>query len=383
MKHATFSLLAALLVLLAFPGGCGKKEEQPTRFNDTLDGTPAVVPSAVGPLDTGVLKDPAGYQPAQYESLGGGPAVAAGEGVPAAGPEAEAIQAVVNDLITGVVEFDIDMMLEAFVPEQVAALRNDACMSAFYETRDTFEQYQAVLRDKAADPQLEERIEFFESLPSLAEPLRNTISVTVLDEGSAVALLDLGKYELPDDFEIPESIKTEFTAGLGAAQMMAQMGGPGAPGALGGGQQQEPNAAAPLPGMPPGGLTVDSLLEMIRGVQIPIPLRKVEDRWRVDLQFAVQPEHAELATEGLLWAKGLYADITDQLDQLDGLDLQTYRAIETQAMTASMGTLMQFAARIQAMAASAAEGQPGAAETTGGARQPPEPNAPPQEPNAP
>lgn len=355
-------LLAGALVL----GGCGKKDEQPTRFNQTLGETPVGAPVATHSLDSGILKDPTTYKPAAYEPLEPQPA-----GAGAGGAEARAVQAVVNNLIAGIFDgFDIETILDCFVPEQVAALRQDECISAFHELKDTFDAFFAVLEEKASGPDMERLNALLGALPTLAEPLKNAITVSVLDEENAVATFDLGAFELPDEFRSAvEEMMTAATAAMG------QMGIPGAPGSPPAGEGAEgAEAAEETP-------SVDMLLEMISGVRIPIPLRKVGEEWKLPLPFTFQEEHADLLTEGLGLYKDLIADITQGISEAETLDEQTAAQLQMRAMM-KMAPIMGWAARVKIVLASTIEaGQP-AEPPAEEVEEPSEPNEP-DDPNAP
>jgi hypothetical protein len=359
MKPARCLLPAFLLAGLVVLGGCGKKEEQPTRFNRTLGGTAVGVPIGTGQIDTGILRDPKGYTPEAYEPLEGAAPGAAAAG----GPEVQAIRATLRRLIEATFELDFDTILDSFVPEQVATLREDDYMSTFYETKDTLDAFLAVLKDKATGPEFESSMELTESLQELVEPLLNAVTVTVEDEDNAVATLDLGRLELPAE------VQAEITKALAMGASMGPAAVPGTtPGPAVGPRPPpvvpEPNVPGATTDVPDGELSTDLLLEMMSGVQISVPLRKTDDEWKVDLRFSFQEEHAETINDGFLLVKDIVADLTQRIGQVETLDVQTYGQALMQTQMSNMGAIMGFVARAQAMIASILEARMGAAGAT-------------------
>lgn len=369
MKLVSGMLAGLSLWGLLLSAGCGKSEPgEPTRFNRVLGDTTPAAPTAAPPSDVSVLQDPKAYQPAGYEPLES--MAGATVGGATAGAQAAAALAAVQDLLAAGFEFDIERILDAFVPEQVASLRQDDYLSTWYETKDTWAQYWAVFKEKARGPELEGYIRLAEGLAGLAAPLSKTISVTVLDEQNAVATIDLGKLELPPDF------KDQLAANLNAFGELLAGGAGGMPGLP---------AAGPGPGggaapASPTDLSPEKLTELLAGVQLPLPLRKVADQWKVSLPAAITEEQAEVIQQGLLLIRDMLADLTERLDQVETLDLQSYMQLSMQVQMANMGALMGFVARAQAVF-----GGPAAPEAPTEAEQeePGEPNQAQPEPNAP
>jgi hypothetical protein len=356
--------LAGLLLL----GGCGKKEEQPTRFNRTLGSTPVGVPVAAAPVDTGILRDPKDYEPTPYEPLGGaapGPAASGG------GPEVEAIRAVLQRLLEASFQLDVSAVLDSFVPEEVAVLRQDDYMSTLYETKDTIDAYWKVFQSKATGPELELIIRMWKLVPQLGQPLLNAITITVEDQENAVATLHGERFELPED---TQTAVDEVLAGLGAlrAQMGAAglLGGP-APGAA------EPGAAGPAPGTPAGELSWETIREELAGKQISVRLRKVDEGWRLALPFTLQEEQADLLNEGLLLLKDYFAAVTAAYYQVETLDLQTAQQIDMREqgkVLAFLGWMARAKAMLEAMTETG-PGEEGAEETEAEEQRPADPNA--------
>lgn len=353
-------LLAGMLVL----GGCGKQDEQPTRFNQTLGDSPVGAPVATGLIDTGVLQDPTAYKPAPYERLEGGPA-----GGGAGGPEAEAAQAVLKEFILALFALDIDTILDTHVPEQVAVLREDEYMSSFYEAKDTLVTFWAVFKDKATGPEFEPFVRVIELLPELAEPVANAMTVSVLDEENAVATFDLERFELPEDVQAELMAASQQIMTLAMGAMMAQMGAAGLTGGPtpGGTPPEEPNAPAEtpatpeipgIPGMPAGGFSPEMFQQFMPSdadTQQNCPLRKIDGEWRLVLPFSVQEEQAEVISEGLVLVKDLLADMTTRIDQTDTLDLGAFTQIAAETGTRMAPAFEGWWARAQMMIASITE----------------------------
>ena len=151
MKNVMRLLPAVLLVGILALSGCGKKEEEPTRFNRTLGDSPITAPLGTGSIDTGIFQDQTAYRPAPYEPL----EPEAGSGVESGGPEVEAIRGVLVDYFAAVLDLSVESILDMYVPEQVAILTEDPYMSTLFDTRETLSTFWATLQDKVAGSELE------------------------------------------------------------------------------------------------------------------------------------------------------------------------------------------------------------------------------------
>lgn len=403
MKYLTRLLPGVLLAGLLALGGCGKKEEQPTRFNQTLGETAVGVPTGTAHVDTGILRDPSAYKPASYEPLEG----AAPGGVAAGGPEVQAVQTVLKDFIAAIFELDIDTLLDACVPAQVAVLREDEYVSTFYEANDTLEAFWAVLKDKAAGSEFEGLVPLIELLPELAEPIANAMTVTVLDDENAVATFDIEKFTLPEDlqarFMAAEEQLMPLMMGAVVAQMAAggETGGPAPPSGPPP-TPPDPNVAGTtpstpgmpeMPGMPAGGFSPEMFQQMMGGGAAPgmsgfmevvtalrsRALRKIDGDWKLVLPLSIQEEHAELINDGLLLVKDLVADLTTEIDKAETLDFASLRENVGPVADRFDPAFKNWWARAEAMLASMMEAQPGeegAEEPEAEEEQPSEPNAP-------
>lgn len=311
--------LTAMLVGTLLVTGCGKTDDQPTRFNKTLGDTPTGAPVSTGPIDTGILQDPAGYKPTAYDSLEGGPPSDTASG--AEGAEVEAIRGMLSDLMEAAFDLDFETVLDAFVPGQVAALvQEDEYMANLNEMADALRGFWQVLVDKAGGSDSEAMASLEALLPDLVGPVTNAVNVAVVDEENAEATFN------PARLEIPQDLLTTLTE-------LAQMGAAspdGEPGA-------EPAA---------GGFTPD-MLDNLPSVEISLPLRKVENVWRLELPFTIEEQHAELIGEGALLFKDYLTEIAQAFDQAETLDEQTARQIATQVGLRHGPAIAGWSARVK------------------------------------
>jgi hypothetical protein len=359
LLRTTCGLLLAGAVLLS---GCGKKEEQPSRLNRTLGGSAIGAPLSPGPIDEGLLRDPSSYKPADYEPLEPAP-VAGGAGGGDAGPEAEAVKTVVRDMVDAIFTRDVDGVLYGFVPSDVEALTADEFMSTAYELSDTVDALIAVLKDKGTGPEFEQTWEFLGMVADLAEPLGNSVTVAILDEENAVATINMEQVEFPQ--ELDDAIASMLQS---ATAMAAMMSGGGAAGEEGAG---ETPAAPPMPGMPMGEipaemLSPDVLMQGLKTAQIPLPLRKIDEDWKLALPEPIAAEDAELLRELLEIFKNVAAATTQRVDQVETLDAQMFLQITNQAFMPQLGPIMGWAGRAQALALERAENAEAAPDDQGG-----------------
>jgi len=139
---AASGVLLSLAVGLPI-GGCGKAETDRERFNDVLGDA---APVSRGSVDRGILQDLTAYKPQRYEPLpgfGGG----SGGGAGGAGGDDAGVRSALKEYITALVELQPDGVLEAFVPEQIAELRqHEEVVRTLFDRLDTL---QRVVADKS------------------------------------------------------------------------------------------------------------------------------------------------------------------------------------------------------------------------------------------
>ena len=336
MKHAKCLLSIGLVLGLLAASGCGKQDEQTTRFNKTLGDSTAGVPTAPATIDTGILQDPANYKPANYEPLvekAGGPGASSG-----GSPEADAILGVISELGLSFSEMDIEGVLDSFVPEQVAAYRGeDDYLSNFDEMSDVVKSFFQLLEEKVAAPEGETTDESTEETAigeeQVLEALGKYIAVTVLDEENAVATLELSRIEIPEEAkaQLLQSIQ-QMTAAM--AQLNA--GGPG------GESRGERRAGNERPAPTPAPAFTAEKLDEFLSSQIPIPMRKVEGEWRIVLPFTITEELADLLNDAVLIVTDFMRDFRQACDQAEALDEQTIKMLAIQVVMRQTGPIMGF-----------------------------------------
>lgn len=383
MSHALRSLPVILIVGMLLAAGCGDNDEQTPRFNENLGDSPIGAPIGTGPIDAGILQDQTSYKPTAFEPLDGVTPAAGAGGATASGEAADA-KAAVDRLIDSSFAMDVDVMLDGFVPGQVAALREDPCMQAIYDVTDALGVFTRIVREKGTGPEFQASNELADALPLLAGPIKNAIRVDVLDEENAVATLAVGRLEIPDE------LKTKINGAL--EQIMAMASSGGAPPA--GEAPKDPNSTPPegAQAAPVAQVSLDAILEANAAVEIPLPLKKVNDEWRLALPFSFNEEQAELIAEGLGIVNETLGGVTQQISAVETLDMQNYMQILMQAQGSAGLRLMGWSARAKTvfgplLETGAAEGDGAAKPADGGEAAPAddggEKPAEPEDPNKP
>ena len=367
MKHPMRMLPLALAAGFLLVAGCGKQDTDSPRLNETLGDSPAGAPVGAGSIDTGILQDQAAYKPADYEPLveraaaPGAAPVAAGD----QGEDATAIREVAHDALLSLMELNLAGLLDAFPEENIAALRADECVSAADGLSDSLNNFFGVMQSKAGPDAPGADLDIAVLTGSLADALIGTISVAVLDEQTATATLDMGRFALPDD--VRQAID----------EAMAAMAGGGADA----GEPNAADAAEAAAGM--GGMSPDALLAMAKAISFDIPFRRTDDGWRVDVPITFEEEHAELLAEGFGIISRIYGELAQRIGAMEPFNPQEMQAIAQQVQMQHMGELMGWVGRAQMAAMSLADSM--AAGATDEADQPPgdEPPAdtPEDEPN--
>jgi hypothetical protein len=336
MKPMKRLLSTGLPVALLLASGCGQSDEQQPRFNQTLGDTPAGAPVAPGPIDTGILQDPASYTPTAYEPLEGEPAAEAA--TVAEGADPEAIRAVFDRLADALSNLEFATALDAFVPEQVAAITGqDEYLDNLDGLSDALTSFGQVVRDKAPATEGEPADTGGGLSPEFLESLHAALAVSVVDEDNAVATFDLSKVEMPAEFRdrMTESIQANMA-------MMAQLG-------LGG---PSPGSAEP----PPQQAIQEAIDSFLNG-QHSVPLRKVDDAWRISLPWTLEEQHAELINEAVVIVKEAVNDLAQGFGQVETLDDQTAAQIAMQVAGRHVPAIMGWVGRAQFAFASLIEDQ--------------------------
>jgi len=371
MKLATCLLPTGLLVALLLTSGCGEGDEQPTRFNQTLGGTPAGAPTAAGSIDPGILRDPKDYTPQSYEPLEGESPAAA------EGPEAEKIRGVFTGLADAISDFDFTTALDAFVPEQVAAITGeDEYLDNLDALKDALTSFVQVLKDKTPGTADQASDAAGGLPPELLKSLNTAFTISVLDQENAVATLDMSQVEMPA--EVRAKMAEQLQANMA---MMAQLGGGGL------GVAPPDGTAAPGAGgaEPPSDELIQNRIDSLLSAQYSVPLRKVDDEWKLVLPITIQEQHAELINEAVVIFKDAFNDLAQAFGQAETLDEQTATQIGSQVMMRHMPAVIGLVGRAMPMISSMMEEQPGteaeAAEADGDQAEPEEEEEPEEPPD--
>lgn len=142
MSSSRFTIVA---VVAGFLAGCERGAEPAGPFNQKLGASVAALPTARGRSDLGILKEPKDYKPASDVGKRG-PAIT--------GDEREQVRVFAEQLRD---EFDagnVDGVIEKFVPEHVAALREQ--LSAVYETVEKRQGFDGVMVGKLGQTPLDD-----------------------------------------------------------------------------------------------------------------------------------------------------------------------------------------------------------------------------------
>ncbi len=322
MKHPIRMFALALAAGLLLTSGCGKQDSDSPRFNETLGDSSAGVPIGTGPIDEGILKDTKSYQPADYEPLvetqeaeGGMAAGSADEG-----EEARAVRDTLRDGLLSLAELDLAGFLDAFIEDNIAALRADDCLAAADSFVDTLESMQDAQGEDAADTK---------ALPDIANAVADAVTITVLDEETATAVFDIAGSGLLESIQ-EEIIATEAGADTANANMSLGM----------------------LAGMLPSSITIE--------------LRKLEDGWRIDPRFTLDEKDAALLTRAFTFGSKLISEIAQKVAEEEDPSPEDKQAIANTVVMQYMAEIMGLRQEFQTAIADLQEQMNAADEATTG-----------------
>ena len=374
-------LWTTLILGFVLIGGCGKTDQDaPPQFNETLGGTPDGAPLGAGTIDTGIMNDPASYQPSRYEPLT--PSTAAPEA--AGSPETSEARQPIDQALDAAFVFDFESLLRSCVPEQVQSLMDSDALDSLNALSDAIRNNNTLLAQKASDPQLQQLTGLSTALPGIGTALKSAIVINVIDEQTASASIDLNR--------MPPELMTQLTALM--QQMMALAGNAGMPAATPPAEPTQAEAAPPAavpgriaqrgsrtPGNPPpaegesagttasepppappaGAIPMLSMDDLTAGLsQFAIPLRKVDGAWKIALPVTITQEQAELINELAVALRGMIDDSTQAIDQVETLDLQTYMQISTQTQMRHVPELLGIVGRLMPLFMQSTEAAPAA-----------------------
>ncbi len=307
------ALLGAVLAV-----GCGNDNSVPRRFNEPLGDGRYGLPVSGSSADLGLLADPASYKPVNVPEPEGG----------AASFEAEEVLAAIRLPATALANMQADTLLNAFVPEQVAALKADSsALQGVFDALSTADKIVfAKLDPKVAESQRKQ----MQSLPKLLDAVTASMNVKILAPDAASAEIDAAKLSenlRPIVAELLATIPPETLAGMSA--------GAGAEG-----------AATPI--------TPDLMVQQLQS-QIPpgtaIPMKKAEGTWRIDLMHTITDEEVELLNEGLGLVRDFVNSIAGKVDASPGpIDEAALQQIATAAAVEMTPAAMGFSGKVFALA---------------------------------
>lgn len=149
MRRAGIILLSALGIGLA---ACGKTQEPPAYDVQILAENPTAAPIAPPASDEGILQDPAQYRPAAVSAGAAAPsadrAKAAAE-APEPQDPAAAVRELISDLLDDMESGEIELVLGAFVPEQIQPLLDDN--DFLFDTAEAYDALSEALAEVAGD----------------------------------------------------------------------------------------------------------------------------------------------------------------------------------------------------------------------------------------
>ncbi|MGE0478861.1 MAG: hypothetical protein AB7Q17_00185 [Phycisphaerae bacterium] len=147
---APFSRVVFIALLIAGLAMCGCDRSQPpsTAFNAVLGDLPSGAPVRTPPVDAGILKDLSTYQPAPPPA-GAGAAIAGGASI-AGGDAQSEVKAALLDVVKAAIRGDIDVALDAFNADHVAALKADT--SVLLDTYDKVARLVRGISEKLGQP---------------------------------------------------------------------------------------------------------------------------------------------------------------------------------------------------------------------------------------
>lgn len=291
MKYAIESLLGAALGV-ALLAGCGKQGDDGPLFNEVIAGAP---PMTLG--DVSAIKPPDQYQPAAYEKIElnfgsdfqAPESEAAPESAATDGPEAEAVRESLTQLANSFQEFNAQGVLDVFVPEQVAALTARI---------DPIQQV-------------------FTALGNFSRAVEAKLGAEAAASGDPVEQLKAALGALDIDVTGPD----QAVVRLNAARLFAAL----PPDAL---QQMEAQ-----------GMTRE-MLEVQLTMIPPIPMRRVEDRWRFELPMTLDAATVEGVVAMAPNIQGMFERYTQQINETESMTPEDFAAMMQQMQFEMMGMFM-------------------------------------------
>lgn len=342
-------------------GGCGKQSDSERAvFNEPIGAGPAGAPTSVGRIDETINKDFSGYKPIGVPTEAG---PAAADTAAGSGAETDAVRAAVQAPIDALGRFDAAGLLDAFVPEKVAALRSDF-ESELGNALAALQNLGNVAKAKAPDVATPA-----DTLHQLKTMVTDALIVTITDPTTANVRLDgarladglvgwyqsqlasaaTGAVEQPPPVDNPRFARSDRMverSGFvpeGGVEAVARSGG-GAPAA-----GLPPGVAMPSPDDIRGYVAVGAAM-------VSLTVRKVDNSWRIDVPTTLSEDHADAMTALVDATKQAFQKMTERIDAAPQADPATMQAIQMQVMGETTPLFLSALARVQA--AFAGPGEP-------------------------
>lgn len=355
-------ILVGAVLLAATLTGCGKSHEDAPAINRALGDSPAGAPNHVGGVDMGILQDQTAYIPAKYEPLNIVAGAATGSGGGDAGPGADEARAVAADLLNGIYDLDVELILGCFEADQIKALNQDDYRSTMFETKDTLLGFWNVFKERTKETDLAPLVPVFEIQYKAKEPLVAALTVKLFDAENANVSIDMEKYQAG-----AQVINAEMQAALGGAMAAIAPVVAAATGAASGqapAAEEKPaegGAEGTAEGAPAaaagGAFSPQALQQMMAAAQqgggpvnfAGMPVKKTADGWKVVLPAPVSEELAEIINEGLLLVKNTLSDLTARMDSAPTLDGQTFGPMIVQVAVGKAPLFLAWQAKAMAI----------------------------------
>lgn len=362
------ALTVAGTLLLA---GCGKGDEQTTRFNTVLGDSAA--PTSPGVIDRGILSDPANYKPAAKSGdlgAGGGGAPSGGGDVSAdtaLTPEQQAVVRSITVMTEDVFAMNAAGVMGAFDPAQIDALMKNDFESSLSNLFSAVDLTYKTIKSKLPPDQQAALTTVFSLAPKAVQVLSGRPRVELSEDGTTATVFN--------DPPSPDAVKAFVSANaaqiIEAARVIASSGwAPIDSEHVGMIESLTPET---LPTM------IEPMLEGLDAARAAAEaqggaaaqgtkMKKVGDRWVIELPGTVNEEMADLLKEGVDLAREALTAMQAQIDAAPALNQELVQQISANLMTGTLPQFMGWFGRFQSMMmemGGEAGEQPSATEPTG------------------
>lgn len=314
MKTPHRLLCLSICIAIMVTTGCERSAPPAPPFNTVLGDSNYGAPPAMQPTDMSLVKDLTAYVPAP---LPGGNAAAA----PAANPgDAEGqVRALFQSVHDAGIKGDFDKLLDAFQPEQVAALRgDDAAMSALRETYEKAVTLLGVIASKLGQT--------IDTNNLTEADLQKLMSAFFPEIASAMNMKDGLKFEVKD----AENVIVTSALNLNTLAL----GGVPHPG---GGLPQEATTTEPSVAVDgaSGTPTSQAIPSGAAANGMPLLVAKQGGKWQIQLPMPVTEDMVKELKKGIRrYAKPLLDKLIEKVDAMESADPAALKQVLTMtAMT--------------------------------------------------